>query len=818
MHPHWLGSRSFKLPLLLLGAFAIVMCVVALTASAQTNPPATGDWDIYDDTSISGRSITIQGSVVVHSGGRLTLTDVDIRVTPSGEGGATFTVQGSGRLIWKKGSLSSANPNHYKFIAQSASYVELDGVTVSGMWQNRAMAHYDTADRPSGVVGGFQIASSTVTVSNCTFRNNDRVAMTITSASPIIRNSYFYKSAYFSYYVYSYSSYYAYYYRDAYGIISVGGNPRIEGCTFAEMGDWDTTFDDYDISRRTIYLILEGHGIYASRGAPQVIGCTFTDMGRTPTSSYYYVRIGNTYIYFYFYQTNLRACIRGYENLMLTVRDCNFTGNYQGYQDAYDPIDAAYAIAIEGGKANVKDCLMLRNGGGALLSSASELVFTNVSVLDFNDFGIVLRGGGAQKVHDVMLNGTLDERNKSDEVGVYFDEASAVFDVYDLNITFVYYGVYAEGTALAKIRDTYIANTTRKVYANNARIDCHNVTASPTECELGYYQAEINLFFNLELLVTWQNGLRIPMAVVQVFNDTDGLIMALQTNREGWIPPITLLQSKLSGTSNSKTTTHNDPIKLSAFANGTRSDVYIIPFQNNTYFHLIVWDRSPPTVVIYTPRKDHAQNTTRLEVRGVAFDFGSGLLGVEVSTDGQSWERANGWLTWNLTIELEEGVYDLQVKGLDVGGGSSITIIANVTIDLTAPWLQIAQPKQTVGVIYTNSTFITISGQAEIGADVLVNGDLLNLVGGSFYTQRSFSSEGMNTYEVMAVTRSGTGTSPSCTSTRTSRTPCSSSSTRRRTSSRTTASCRCRVSRTPRWRSPSMASTCPSPRDCSPWR
>jgi hypothetical protein len=435
--------------------------------------------------------------------------------------------------------------------------------------------------------------------------------------------------------------------------------------------------------------------------------------------------------------------------MMLDVSGCNFTADYQGY--VYGTSEA-FAVVVEGpnGKGNVRDCVMYGNGGGALYAGGKDVTFTDTLVMDFGYYGIYVTGTGDCTVHDVILNGTAEARNPSQEIGLYISGASGAVSLFHINITFCSYGIQVQSTSLVTVRDSSIMNTTRKAYANAGRLDLYNVSVLRNDCELGWSRGEINIYFNLDFLVTWQNGLRIPGAVVQVFNDTDGLLIAVQSGADGVVPTLTLLNTKLMGSQNSIMATVNDPIKASAYANGTLSDVYTFAFQNNTFFHLVVWDRSPPSVIVYSPKSNHAQNTTQLRLFGVAVDFGSGLLGVEVSSDGQSWLRADAMrLTWNITLELAEGVYDIQVRGLDLGGGSSLTLIKNVTIDLTRPWMIITQPKG--NYLYTNSTSITIIGQAEIGSRVFLNGDELATQGGQFFAQRSFSSEGLNAYEVAAM-------------------------------------------------------------------
>ncbi|MCK5414704.1 MAG: hypothetical protein KAJ35_04920, partial [Thermoplasmata archaeon] len=58
--------------------FAITLALVFTPdgAEAQTDPPSTGNWDIYDSTTLSDSRVTVPGNINIYSGGSLTLTDV----------------------------------------------------------------------------------------------------------------------------------------------------------------------------------------------------------------------------------------------------------------------------------------------------------------------------------------------------------------------------------------------------------------------------------------------------------------------------------------------------------------------------------------------------------------------------------------------------------------------------------------------------------------------------------------------------------------------------------------------------------------------
>ncbi len=738
------GSRiGIAIFLALLSAIAVAMVLVSDGVEGQTNPPTSGDWNIYDSTTLSNTRVNVPGSIIVYSGGSLTLEGVDLVFNHQSWGNKLFHVRGNAQLKMTGGSVSHTSIKYsYQFVIEDNANVDMDGVTVRHTWHDAS-----TTISREDLAGGMTIRSDRVTVTNCTFTDSVRVGMVIDEANPEIVNTTFSKIDYFTRYKDSY-----YCDREAFGIVVLNGVPEIIGCTFNELGDYESAFTDAGTYSYT-YIRLDGHGVYAIRGAPKIRECLFTDIGRIHTSSTYYtyVQSQSRYVSFYFWRQDYRGAVHALDPLMLEVTDCNFTGNYQGY---YYYTSQGYAVYQREGKSNIRRNLMVSNGGGGVYLYEADSIMRDNQMYDFYWYGLNIYGAGVISAQNNTWNGTAELRNVRNEYAVYIYNAGGNIDLRLNNISFCLRAFYISDTNLVKIYDTLVTNSSKKIYANGARVDCYNVTITRSEIELGWSAAEVNIFWKLEVLVTWQNGVPIPEAIVQIFNESNGLLKANKANNKGLMPAITMLQTKVTGNSQGTVSMVNSPLKISAYANAVESKMYTIPFDSNTFFNCIIEDLLPPNVEIYAPSRDHAQNTTSLDLFGIAVDVGSGLDGVEVSSDGgNSWTRAYGGLQWNVTIELGEGNYDIFVRGMDMAGAFSDYIIRNVTIDLTEPWLIITTPAKTQ--FYTNQTTLTIIGQAEIGAEVFLNGEELKTTGGSFFAQITNTQEGNNTYEVMAVDQVG---------------------------------------------------------------
>ncbi len=115
-----------------LAALVALVAAVAV-ASAQTPPPAMGDWVVNDSTIFNGNTITLTGNVMVSgSGAHLQLTNVNIRF--SGSGMHTFTVSGGGKLTMVGGTITALTGTCQVNINAGGTGTgasRLDGVTIT---------------------------------------------------------------------------------------------------------------------------------------------------------------------------------------------------------------------------------------------------------------------------------------------------------------------------------------------------------------------------------------------------------------------------------------------------------------------------------------------------------------------------------------------------------------------------------------------------------------------------------------------------------------------------------------------------------------
>jgi predicted transcriptional regulator len=119
-------TRPVMLFLLVLGALALL----AVAASAQTPPPASGDWVITNDfTSYTGTRLTVNGNITVGYLGYLSLQDVELVINSSVP--ATITVESASLGCLLQNSNVTASDQGYTVVLFDQGY--LVNTTFSGL-------------------------------------------------------------------------------------------------------------------------------------------------------------------------------------------------------------------------------------------------------------------------------------------------------------------------------------------------------------------------------------------------------------------------------------------------------------------------------------------------------------------------------------------------------------------------------------------------------------------------------------------------------------------------------------------------------------
>ncbi|MEX2703452.1 MAG: hypothetical protein Q6368_010375 [Candidatus Baldrarchaeota archaeon] len=81
-----------------------------------TPPPQSGDWIITNETYVYDETIVLNGSIVVESGGKLTLENVTLKFNCTFDGQFNITVKSGGFLNITDSTITTINPTCRYFI------------------------------------------------------------------------------------------------------------------------------------------------------------------------------------------------------------------------------------------------------------------------------------------------------------------------------------------------------------------------------------------------------------------------------------------------------------------------------------------------------------------------------------------------------------------------------------------------------------------------------------------------------------------------------------------------------------------------------
>ncbi len=233
-------------------------------------------------------------------------------------------------------------------------------------------------------------------------------------------------------------------------------------------------------------------------------------------------------------------------------------------------------------------------------------------------------------------------------------------------------------------------------------------------------------------------------ATLQILDAQGAVVLSGTTNATGLLGPLPIRQARRSGGSEALDL---NPHLVSAAAPNLRADASLDVDATTTYVvSLLPFDQTAPVVTILTPEHGSAQANRSIELSGSASD-NLALEGVEVSLDGSNWTLAIGNASWQAhLLASADGVQQVRARAFDSFGNVGNDTI-NVTIDTRAPLLEIAAPANRS---LTNHTTIAVSGTAEPGAVVALQGVPLSGTAGSWSGFGTLPDEGDNAVEVTA--------------------------------------------------------------------
>lgn len=765
------------------------MAVLATTSSAQTDPPASGDW-VVEDNSFWDEDLVLAGNLTVNSSGLLRLDNMTLTMSSPLDGGLTIYVEaGSALELVNVNVMSSSDDVHYWFICEGR--VLFDRSDVRDVASNAA--RWNSWD---SIRGGVQVYDGSSVLVRSTFHDNQRINVYVSGCSPTIDRCEFYNSEY----VNSYTSYsyhyeintYAYqYYTDATGLYLESADPNITRCTFRDNGLRSTALPFYSTSYSRNLVLTYGRGILAHDSNPNITTCEFRMNGDQPADrtvsgvqqqfrEYDYlfyigpaqgglVCVGTAHpvVTSSQFLTNdlfgIYGIEGGYPNL---VEGCRIEGNrYIRGSSVYSP---SAGIQVDAGSGTMTVANTTSGGNYVLANIYTDSVsvrlinFTNTNNVVNNAYNIYV-GGNSNYFEDCTLSGSPGL-----QVNVYISynrngqPIKARFESCKLNGGA--YGIYVGNWngATITMANSSISNTDQYTfYLQSTTVDCINTTLAPLRIQSYTWGrgSTVRIMYFLEIKVKWQNGQTIPGAFVQVYNSSGDFVFGGIADKNGTIGPFVLASRTIMVSSGSELDILNTPLKMNAYSAGLKSKDKEQEFRENLVGRKAVTieikDSVAPTIYVFTPVDGHSQNGTSLEVRGMSTDVGAGIKATFVKVDDADvWTPMGGEeQTWSTELDMTEGVHTIHVRSVDQADNEAIFDIFDVTIDLTPPALEVTDPVKATW--YTSKISYSIRGRVNGQVTLYVNRQLVEVSPDGTWESRQDIHSGTNEFMIVATDHVG---------------------------------------------------------------
>ncbi len=762
---------------------------VAAASSAQTDPPASGDW-VVEDNSFWDKDLVLAGNLTVNSSGLLRLDNMTLTMDGPFDGGLTIYVEAGSALELVNVNVRSSNGDvHYWFICEGR--VLIDRSDVRDVASNAA--RWNSWD---SIHGGVEIYDGTSVLVNSKFHDNQRINVYVSGCSPTIDRCEFYNAEYVSSYnTYSYHyeiGTYAYQtYTDATGLYLESADPNITRCTFRDNGLRSTALPYYSTSYTYNLVLTYGRGILAHDSSPNITSCEFRQNGDQPAdrSVAGVQQLFREYDYQFYvgpaqgglvcvgtahpvvassqFLTNDLFGIYGIEGgYPSLVESCRIEGNrYIRGSSVYSP---SAGIQIDDGSGTMTVANTTAGGNYVLANIYTDAVsvrlinFTNSNNVVNNAYNIYV-GGPNNYFEDCTLDG-----RPGLQVNVYISynrngqPIKARFE--SCKLTGAAYGIYVgnwNGAAIT-MANSSIANTDQYTfYLQSTTVDCINCTIAPLRIQSYSWGrgSTVRIMYFLEIRVKWQNGEAIPGAFVQVYNSTGDFVFGGIADKNGTIGPFVLASRTIMVTSGSELEITNTPLKMNAYSAGIRSKDVETTFNTNLVgaraVPITIWDDRAPTIYVFTPVDGHSQNGTSLEVRGMSTDVGAGIKATFVSIDEEDdWTPIGGEeQTWSHILEIGEGVHTIHIRSVDQADNEATMDIKNVVIDLTPPALEVTDPVKATW--YTSKSNYTIRGRVNGQVSLYVNRQLVEVSTDGTWESRQDIHSGTNEFTITATDHVG---------------------------------------------------------------
>jgi hypothetical protein len=478
------------------------------------------------------------------------------------------------------------------------------------------------------------------------------------------------------------------------------GTHFIKGCTIHDSST-------YGIYARTHVTMIETH-IYSTSWTRfqistndrlydinwRIENCTFSGSFNNPYSTGVSVTDG--------FDTQFRRYVN--------ISHCNFDGlRYGIYSDPdWNPEfvgDAMVDITYN----NFDRC----DNGVRVLSAAIETrMHHNHYSVGSGQYGIVLYQGS---------NGNVTwqfEDIRSTALGVgtglyLYGAGTGNHVVRDISIWNTYYGMYLLYGHCTVI-DSYINVTNNNfIISNGAEMDVYNTVHTVGSGFIDTSGGRVTGWQRLNVSsVEWSDGTSITEGTMYILNETDFRIGSINLS----LGPQHLDFKRWEAT---RMKLWNNVDALPALLD-TETWFRAAPLDHlvQTPQDIVFTDDFAPKLTVDGLMEGTRINVSYLIMEGDIMERGRGLVGVEVSLDGETWHTATvTGERWDFVFNrVDDGKYDIHVRALDKAGNVGLVVVNDVIIDTMPPPINLLVEPPTA----TNEPLLTLNGTTEPGASIFV--------------------------------------------------------------------------------------------------
>ncbi|MEW5760085.1 MAG: right-handed parallel beta-helix repeat-containing protein [Candidatus Thermoplasmatota archaeon] len=712
----------------------VAFCIVGIfifsliQLTGQTNPPASGDWVVSDNTTITNQAITLTGNLIVTSTGVLTLDNVTLTMSITANGQYGIEIQAGGKFYLKNSTLTSSSSSYrYTFKIRSGATAEIINTNID------YCGFSGSAEQQ-----GIYIQSNNVLISNSVIKNGYS-SIYVQSSSPKIASNTIRNNAYCGIYVYSNSNPIItnniISHNSQTNIYSYSSSPQIlnNSITNSQYGI-QIYYSNSLIKNNTISS--NNYGMYGYEDSLDILNNNISS------------------------NTNYGICVYNWGGQMLMVANNTISGVGSSYDIYYygGPItiinntikNGQYGIHFAWqANGDIKyNSISQVTYGLYLYSSTATLISntitqtTNGCYFYYNSQGTSINNTISGSTSGIMLSQTSTAIAINTTFGTAkVMDAQSTLSVYwylGANVFWENGSIPVPGASI-KVKNKADSEVGKGTTDNEGKIRDISVQEYVLQGTTKTSYTPHKVFATKDGKTNSTSVDLTENKIVDVILDDVPPILFIDSPKEGTVVNTDRIQVKGRTEPDAAVFVNGYPASvdyIGRFSINIGSDEGFIEGENileveavdragnsNTTLIRVIKDKIPPQLNVYSPSNGSYTNASIILVAGKT------EVGANVSVNGEN-VLVDELGKFNVSVSIEEGENTIVVSAKDFAGN---VVVVNIVVirDSVPPSLTLITPLD--GTLTTEKE-ITINGYVETGVDVTVNGKKIQVIGQQFLT------------------------------------------------------------------------------------